>query len=87
MCRVDGFRSHLLAKQEGNDVKKTKQQKSLSLKFLESGFLLRYMQRQRRPLSMKMCCMNEMRFVDRLLGANPRGLSHVCGLLTCRPNL
>lgn len=81
MCRVEVFRSHLLAKQEGNDGKKTKQQERLSLKFWESGFLLRHMQRQRRPLSMQMCCMDEMRFVDRLLGADPRGLSHYCGLL------
>lgn len=87
MCRVDGFRSHLLAKQEGNDCKKTKQQERLSLKFWESGSFLRHMQRQRRPLSMKMCCMDEMRFVHRLLGADRMGLSHVCGLLTCHPNL
>lgn len=35
---------------------------------------------------MKMCSMDEMRFVDRLLGADPGELSHARGILTFHPN-
>lgn len=87
MCRVGSFGSHLLAEQEEIKGRTTKDRKGFLESFLgESGLLLWPVRRQRRPLSMKMCSMDEMSFVDRLLGADPGDLSHARGILTFHPN-